>query len=190
MKRINPNHITLFRLIVAAPMACIFLSGGYLWFALATMAIGELTDFLDGFVARRTDQVSDVGKLLDPLCDSVFHMTIWMTFLSIGWAPLWAVVLFFTRDAIISTIRSCLVKHGITLAARWSGKIKAVFQGGSLIILVILHILLDEKKVSGIQTIIILAAVIATIWSFIDYSLYFYGEVKKKKVVFVRGAKA
>jgi len=190
MNRINPNYITLLRLIFFAPLACVFLANNYPWSALVAMTLGELTDFMDGQIARRTNQISDVGKLLDPLCDSVFHMTIWMTLLHIGWVPLWAVILFFTRDAIVQTIRSCLVKHGITLAARKSGKIKAVFQGGAQFTLVLLHIFPEGNVFPHMQITATVLAVLATVWSFIDYSCCFYWHVREKKVVFTQGAKA
>ena len=190
MNRINPNYITLLRLIVFAPMACIFLTNGYLQLAFVAMVFGELTDFLDGRIARRTNQVSDVGKLLDPLCDSVFHMTIWMTFLSIGWAPLWAVILFFARDAIVSTIRSCLAKHGIALAARWTGKYKAGFQAGAQLIVVASHIFLRGGSASVVQIVVICLATLVTAISLIDYSYCFYWHVREKKVVFTQGVKA
>jgi CDP-diacylglycerol--glycerol-3-phosphate 3-phosphatidyltransferase len=165
------------------PLACAFLANGNLVFAMIFMGLAELTDGLDGWVARKGNRVSDVGKLLDPLCDSVFHMAIWMSFLSLGWAPLYLVILFFARDAIVSTIRSCLAKNGIILGARWSGKIKAVAQATAQLSVVFLHILLKGNALEIMQIVLISAAAAVTAWSLLDYSWCFYGHVKSKKVV-------
>jgi CDP-diacylglycerol--glycerol-3-phosphate 3-phosphatidyltransferase len=165
------------------PLACVFLANGNLALAMLFMVLGELTDFLDGWVARKGNRVSDVGKLLDPLCDSVFHMAIWMSFLSLGWAPLFLVILFFARDAIVQTIRSCLAKHGIALAARWSGKIKAAAQATAQLSIVFLHILLRGNALEITQIVLILAAAAVTVWSLCDYSWCFFGYVRSKKVV-------
>lgn len=183
MHRINPNYITIQRLLIFMPLACIYLANGSLGVAMLFMVLGELTDFVDGWVARKGNRVSDVGKLLDPLCDSVFHMAIWMSFLSLGWAPLYLVILFFARDAIVSTIRSCLAKHGIALAARWSGKIKAVAQATAQLFIVLLHILLKGNALEIAQIALISAAAVITVWSLVDYSWCFYGFIRSKKVV-------
>ena len=182
MKWINPNYVTTIRLVLA-PLVCFLLQNQLLEQAFFTMVAGEFTDFLDGFVARRTNQVSSIGKIYDPMCDSIFHMVIWISFLACGWIPVYFVVLFFVRDSIVSTIRICLASHSIVLAARKSGKMKAVFQAGAQLAIVLCHIFLVGDKLEATQLSFIVMAALVTVWSLYDYGWRFYEVVKEKKAV-------
>ncbi|MDZ7815996.1 MAG: CDP-alcohol phosphatidyltransferase family protein [Planctomycetota bacterium] len=70
--------------------------------ALGATVFFEATDWFDGFVARMTDSVSDLGKLLDPLCDTLSRFTIFLTFLAAGIAPLWMIICLFYRDMMVA----------------------------------------------------------------------------------------
>lgn len=89
----------------------------------------EASDLLDGWLARRWRQVSDAGKFLDPLADSVSRSTLFLCFLRAGYVPLWMVALVFWRDAVIGGLRIAGAAQQAIIAARWSGKTKAVVQG-------------------------------------------------------------
>ncbi len=104
---------------------------------LLIVALSELSDIFDGFFARKRNQVTDLGKLLDPMADSIFRLSMFFTFTQgIIQIPLLLVCIFFYRDIVISTLRTICALRGVTLAARLSGKIKAVLQGTvSLLIL-------------------------------------------------------
>lgn len=129
-----PNLITGFRIILI-PLVVYGISQGahtasLLWLlvALAGLIVGELTDFLDGTIARRMGTVSNVGKLIDPMSDSLFRMCVFITFLSVGWADLWMVCLIFARDIVVAYLRVFTALQQVVLAARQSGKIKAIAQ--------------------------------------------------------------
>lgn len=181
MRRINPNVVTSLRLFIFAPLACFFLTHNYLALALTAMALGELTDFFDGLIARKTGQISNFGKIFDPMCDSVFHMIVWMSFQSVGWVSVYFVILFFVRDSTVSTIRIYLASHNIVLAARISGKVKAVAQASAQIVLVLLHLFSAEKTIS-VQLLIVSLAALVTAYSLCDYSWAFYQLVKERRV--------
>ena len=89
----------------------------------------EASDLLDGWLARRWGQVTDAGKFLDPLADSVSRSTLFLCFLRAGYVPLWMVALIFWRDAVIGGLRIAGAAQQAIIAARWSGKSKAVIQG-------------------------------------------------------------
>jgi CDP-diacylglycerol--glycerol-3-phosphate 3-phosphatidyltransferase len=90
----------------------------------------ELSDALDGYLARKWDQVTDLGKVLDPMADSISQISIFLTFsqppISL---PLFIVFIFIYRDSIISTLRTVCALRGMALAARSSGKCKSIIQG-------------------------------------------------------------
>lgn len=178
MKRINPNFVTSLRISIFAPLACVFLMHDCLPLALVSMLLGEFTDFLDGFVARRTNQVTDIGKIFDPMCDSLFHMTIWITFLAKGWVPIYLVLLFLFRDSVVSTMRIHLAKSAngknVDLGARKSGKVKAVFQASAQIVLVVFGFFLAGRSLANARLIAALVAAAVTTFSFYDYSKNFY----------------
>ncbi len=103
---------------------------------LALLIICELSDVFDGFVARRKNQVTELGKILDPMADSIVRLSVFLSFThGIIKLPLLLVLVFVCRDAVISTLRTLCAMHGTVLAARTSGKIKAALQGLSIFII-------------------------------------------------------
>ena len=135
-----PNLLTASRLVLAPLFLVLFLGGGEagrLW-ALLLVIYFEVSDMVDGAVARRLGQTSQVGKILDPLADAVSRFTVFIGFLELDFAPLWAVVAIFYRDSIISTVRTLAASKGVILAARFSGKLKAIVQGTAIITLLVL----------------------------------------------------
>lgn len=108
---------------------------------LLLMGLCELSDLFDGIVARRTNQVTDLGKLLDPMADSIFRLSVFLTFTQgIIQLPLPLVLVFLYRDSAISTLRTVCALRGVALAARLSGKIKAVLQALTAFFIIILMI--------------------------------------------------
>lgn len=116
--------------LVALPYLLIFLLG-----------ICELSDFFDGYLARKLNQVTDLGKILDPMADSIARLSVLLTFTQgVIQLPLLLVFIFLYRDAIISTLRTVCALRGVTLAARLSGKIKALIQALAAFMILILMI--------------------------------------------------
>jgi CDP-diacylglycerol---glycerol-3-phosphate 3-phosphatidyltransferase len=103
--------------------------------------VSELSDLFDGFLARRYNQVTELGKILDPMADSIFRFSVLFAFTG-GFLqmPILLVSIFFYRDSIISTLRTICALKGVTLAARRSGKIKAVILAAISFFIIILMI--------------------------------------------------
>lgn len=108
---------------------------------LVILGISELSDAFDGYLARKLHQVTDLGKLLDPMADSIYRISVFLTFTQppIN-LPLLLVFVFLYRDSVISTLRTICALRGFALAARATGKIKAVIQAGSAFIIILLMI--------------------------------------------------
>jgi CDP-diacylglycerol--glycerol-3-phosphate 3-phosphatidyltransferase len=136
-----PNLLTLSRLLLAPAFLAAYLAGVPLvgtneevsaaarWGALALALFFEATDLADGYLARRMQQTSQLGKILDPLADSVSRFTIFLGFLVTGYASVWTIACIFWRDSIVSTIRILAASQGVIVSARLSGKVKAIVQG-------------------------------------------------------------
>jgi CDP-diacylglycerol--glycerol-3-phosphate 3-phosphatidyltransferase len=105
------------------------------------VALCELTDIFDGFFARRRNQVTNLGKVLDPMADSFFRLSVFFAFTQGELQlPLMVVLIFFWRDSLVNTLRSLCALQGIPLAARVSGKIKAVVQAVATLFILLLMI--------------------------------------------------
>ena len=101
----------------------------WLWFAgsrevaVVVYAIGAWTDFLDGFIARRTDSVSELGKLLDPLADRVFIVALAIALVGGGTLPWWLAVAIIGRDVVILSLYPLVQKRGVPkIAVNFVGK--------------------------------------------------------------------
>lgn len=129
-----PNILTSCRLFGAPLFLWAFLTDtpDARWVALALVFVFEGTDLLDGFVARRYQQISQLGKILDPLADSVSRFTVFLGFLALGYASVWAIAMIFYRDSIVAFVRILAASQGTIVAARMSGKLKAIVQGGAI----------------------------------------------------------
>lgn len=108
---------------------------------LALLIICELSDVFDGRIARKSNQVTELGKILDPMADSIVHLSIFLSFThGIIKLPMLLVLIFVCRDVVISTLRTLCALKGQTLAARKSGKIKAIMQAITICAIVVLMI--------------------------------------------------
>ena len=88
-----------------------------------------LTDFLDGYLARKLGEVSTLGKYLDPFSDKISNMTIFMCFIATVYAPVWMVALIYFRESSVETLRTLAASEGLIMPARRSGKWKTALQG-------------------------------------------------------------
>ena len=138
------NALTLSRIALAPVFVWAFLQGHVegqarwaQWTALAVAVSFELTDAFDGWVARTRGEVSDFGKILDPLADGIARFTVFLCFLVAGYAAVWTVAIIFWRDAIVSTLRVLAAGQGVVLAARPWGKAKAVVQAVAIIAILV-----------------------------------------------------
>lgn len=136
------NWLTFLRLLLSPIFVVVFLQPGF-WprvAALSIVVLSELTDAFDGHLARSRGEVTDFGKLLDPLADSVSRISVFVAFLVVGLIPWWMVLVFIYRDSLISTMRTVCAYRGEVVAARVSGKIKAIVQATAIIAILFFRI--------------------------------------------------
>jgi len=125
-----PNKITLFRLLLTVAAAVMFysrLENNYSW-SLFFFLLAMLLDYLDGWLARKLNQVTDLGGFLDPLVDKITIITFLICLTDTGIIPAWLALLLIFRDIAIASFRNLAVTKGVFIPARWSGKIKTFFQ--------------------------------------------------------------
>lgn len=123
------SKITLIRVaFIPVYMVLMYLSGGqsgvWMWLALGVFILASLTDYIDGQIARRYNQVSDFGKFLDPLADKLLTISALAMFCEWGQVPAWALMIVLTREFAVTGLRLVAVGKGTVIAAGWSGKVK------------------------------------------------------------------
>jgi CDP-diacylglycerol--glycerol-3-phosphate 3-phosphatidyltransferase len=177
------NYLTFSRILIAPLFLLLYLehdalgiSNIFLPYALlGLIGISELSDAFDGHLARKYNQVTDLGKVMDPMADSIARISVFMTFtLEPVKLPMFLVFIFLYRDSVVSTVRTICALRGFALAARLSGKIKAVIQAIAAFIVLILMIphsmgLLSTESLHNMGTFIVSLAAIYTLFSGVDY---------------------
>lgn len=134
-----PNTLAFIRLLLAPVMflflvnqdASIFQDIHPSWlnyFAAFIFVVASATDFFDGYVARTFNQITTLGKILDPLADKMLTLAGFLGLMMLGSASPWAIFLILTRELFITGLRVSAVSQGLDIAASWMGKVKTVVQ--------------------------------------------------------------
>jgi CDP-diacylglycerol--glycerol-3-phosphate 3-phosphatidyltransferase len=186
------NGLSLFRLGVS-PLLLLFLvpNTAIRCFVLALFILGEISDFLDGLVARRRNEVSDFGKLIDPMADVIFHLTLFLIFLTLGLAPAWMVIVLVWREIAVSSLRlMASTDQRLVIAAARPGKIKANVQA-LVTFLVMASFIVGYNGTRDIGFWGTLAAVIASVYSgafyFVGYRRILASVYRRSRPSYVGG---
>jgi CDP-diacylglycerol--glycerol-3-phosphate 3-phosphatidyltransferase len=125
-----PNTITLFRLILTAIFCAAASAEGVVGYAIALTAfvLGAISDWLDGYLARRMGLVTSLGKLLDPLADKILVCSGFVYLSAKGLCPVWVTALILCREFLVTGIRQIAIEEGKVIAADNLGKWKTTFQ--------------------------------------------------------------
>lgn len=162
------SKITLVRVaFIPVYMVLMYLSGGepglWMWLALAVFIIASLTDYVDGQIARRCNQVSDFGKFLDPLADKLLTIAAMTVFCEWGMMPAWALMIVLTREFAVTGLRLVAVGKGKVIAAGWSGKVKTAST------MIGLCVLMAFPTIGWLATAVNTVIVVTTVYSGVEY---------------------
>lgn len=168
------SKITMVR-VVLIPVFMVLLLLGHSYAALAVFVIASLTDFVDGYVARHFNQVSNFGKFVDPLADKLLVISCMVLFVEFGRFPGWAAVIVLTREFAVTGLRLVAVESGSVIAAGWSGKVKtaATMVGLCLMLLI--------PNVALLDTVVMIVIVLTTLYSGIEYFVQNWGVLGLSK---------
>lgn len=109
--------------------------------ALILFCVASFTDFLDGYVARKYNQVTDFGKFVDPLADKLLVASALILFVEQKAMAGWMVCVILARELIITSLRVVAANKGVVMAATWTGKVKTCVQIGGIIIIYLHYII-------------------------------------------------
>lgn len=191
------NYLTFTRILLSPFFLFIYAKHVELGISLTTLpyvllfilGLAELSDACDGYFARRYNEVTDLGKILDPMADSIYRISLFLTFtLPPIQLPMGLVFIFIYRDSMISTLRTICALKGFALAARPSGKLKAVIQAFAAFLIILLLIpyslgVLSFETLHLASTFIVSFAAIYTFCSGIDYIYANRNDIKSLLLV-------
>ncbi|MCB0333346.1 MAG: CDP-diacylglycerol--glycerol-3-phosphate 3-phosphatidyltransferase [Bdellovibrionales bacterium] len=179
-----PNILTILRLLLV-PAFVILMSNPtetMVHAAIVVFLVAALSDYLDGWLARKMNAVTDLGKLLDPLADKILVMTALIMLVAqrsdidgLPWVPAWMVVLLLAREIWVTGLRGVAASKGMVIAASQTGKVKSALQ-----MIAIVFLLLHEAYAFDVgQTRItceqlglnfLLVSLIISYWSAVEYT--------------------
>lgn len=166
MKINLPNFLTILR-ILAVPIFIVFASynviPGSNYVALIVFVLASITDWFDGYLARKNEQITNFGKIMDPLADKLLVITALLCLLERGMVSVWVITIILLREFLISGVRISAAAEGNVIAASIWGKLKTVWQFGSII----LALFFTEGNI--IIDIVMWIAAFLTIISGVDY---------------------
>ena len=162
------SKITLIRIgFIPVYLLLMYLGGGepglYMWLALGVFILASLTDYVDGQIARRCNQISDFGKFLDPLADKLLTIAAMVMFCQWGMFPAWALMIVLTREFAVTGLRLVAVGKGVVIAAGKSGKVKTAST------MVGLCVMMAFPGLPILRWVIVGLIVLTTVYSGIEY---------------------
>ena len=166
------TKLTLLRIILIPVFLLVLYLGfpGSNWVALAVFILASVTDTLDGYVARKYNQVSNMGKFLDPLADKVLVSAAMCWFVGTGQMWAWVLAAVLLREFAVSGLRLVAVEQGKVIAAAWSGKVKTAATMVCICVMLVFN-------VAWLNILCQIVILVTTLWSGIEYFM-------KNKAVF------
>ena len=160
------NKITIFRvLLIPVFLVLMYLRfPGHMYWAFGVFVLASLSDFVDGYIARHYNQITDFGKFMDPLADKLLVCSAMIALIEMNRIPSWVVIIIIAREFIISGFRLIASDNGVVIAASYWGKFKTTFQ-----MVMICLMIANFPQLQILTDIIMWIALILTVVSLIDY---------------------
>jgi CDP-diacylglycerol---glycerol-3-phosphate 3-phosphatidyltransferase len=183
-----PNALTLARIFLVPLLVVVLLTKfeGHLILGVrkelvgaAIFGLASLTDWLDGYLARRRKQVTPLGQLMDPLADKLLITAALLSLVQMDLAPAWMVLVILGREFAVTVLRAVAYSRGVVIAASPLGKFKMASQVVAILLLILTHDYLPQFAVLG--RIALWVAVITALASAVDYYRRFSGVLGVQK---------
>lgn len=169
------NKLTFLRILMTPVVVLMLYFESPIMCLMATVAFifASITDWADGYIARRKNMVTSIGKFLDPLADKVLICSVLIMFVHLGWVPAWVTILIVCRELVVTGLRAIAIDEGFLLAADTFGKAKTVLQIVAIIPLLIHYPLLGFDP-QPLGKILLYMAIVLAVYSGFNYSYDFY----------------
>lgn len=175
-----PNSLTLLRIFLVPFLVVVLLTKFYgrEYAGLAIFLVAAITDFFDGYFARRYNQMTRLGALLDPIADKLLMSAAFISLVELGLARAWMIVIIIGREFAVSGLRSIAAQQGVTIAASHLGKGKTVSQTIAIALLILGYELGEFRFVGEVALWIVMIFALA---SGVDYFMKFSRAVLSGK---------
>ncbi len=170
-----PNSLTVIRIGMAPVLVVMLLSPGKTLSVISAVvfALVCLTDWLDGYIARKNGITTPLGMFLDPLADKLLITTAFIMLIPLGRIPAWVVAIIMSREMAVTGLRAIASNMGVVISASSLGKYKTIAQIVSLVPLIV-HYRFMSIDFHDLGMLLLVPAFIMTIWSGIDYFVKFF----------------
>ncbi len=169
------NKLTFLRMLMAPLIVILLYFEGPAFCIVAALAFifASLTDMVDGYIARRENMVTTLGKFLDPLADKVLICSVLIMLVRLDWVPAWLVIIMVCRELVVTGLRAMAIDEGIVLAADEYGKIKTFLQAIAIVPLII-HYPFLGLDLQPIGTFLLYLSLLLAVYSGGNYIYSFY----------------
>lgn len=178
-----PNLLSIFRILLVPPLVVVLLTKfeGKEWWGLGLFLLAAVMDFFDGWIARRRQEITRLGTLLDPAADKILVSAAFISLVELDHrvVPAWIVVVIICREFAVTVLRSFASAEGLVIPAGLSGKIKTTVQIISISLLIIYNQLGELRHAAPIS---LWAAMLITAYSGIEYFVRFGKLILKGEV--------
>lgn len=143
-----PNRLTILRMIITPIFLAVFLAENiphHYLFGLIIFAVGAITDFADGKIARKYNQITAFGKLADPIADKMLTTAALLAFMKFGLCNIWIIMIVLTREFAVTSVRMVASSQGVIIPANIWGKLKTVSQMVFTLLIMLLGELQNSK---------------------------------------------
>lgn len=169
-----PNLLSIFRILLVPPLVVVLLTKfeDKEWWGLSLFLLAAVMDFFDGYLARRHQQVTRLGTLLDPAADKILVSAAYISLVELDPAvtPSWMVVVMVAREFAVTALRSFAAAENLVIPAGFSGKVKTIVQIISISLVIIYNQLGEFRHLAPIS---LWVALIVTAYSGIEYFVRF-----------------
>jgi CDP-diacylglycerol---glycerol-3-phosphate 3-phosphatidyltransferase len=166
-----PNSLTLFRIFLVPFLVVVLLTKFSDWVGLAIFLVAAITDYLDGYFARRMNKTTRLGALLDPIADKLLMSAAFISLVELGIARAWMVVIIIGREFAVSGLRSIAAQNGVTIAASPLGKTKTFAQVVAISLLIVAYELGEFRFTSELALwLVMLFALVSGVDYFIKFA--------------------
>lgn len=169
-----PNLLTLVRILLIPIFVIVFTSAPERAFLAAVVfALASLTDWLDGYLARRRGEITRLGKLLDPFADKLLVASALILLVDVGRAEAWIAIVIIARELAVTGLRTLAVREGTIIPADAGGKAKMIMQTLSIILLTI-DVQVADADLYLVGTVALWMAMILSVVSGVKYGVWYW----------------
>lgn len=172
-----PNILSVFRLFLIPVFVVLFFTGNYM-IAAGIFLLAGFTDILDGYIARKYDLITDIGKVLDPLADKLMQVTVVTCMVIRGFLPLWFLIVILVKEFSMIIASAFLYKREVVVQASWYGKVAT-----ALFYVIVVSIIFFKDQISQtLLSIMMILVILVLMYAFIRYVVSFIKEKHIEKI--------